>query len=310
MSWFLGGGSSPSKEPSRAAEWSTLLSTDASGRLSLGEPALAKLEAMDEPVALVAFATYRKRGEASARHFVEGLLSPRADDACPAPGGDDARAGAPAVALCSLSFERAAHSDAVDDAAHAAAAHKGAHRTLFVDASAVLLAAAQNAPGARALLAATLLASSSLVFEAPGAGRDAAAADAALLAFTALEELVSLVVVNAGDRADEKNHEKLFEHMPGLLWALDATPADASAGDGGEKRKPPSARQALEKVFANESGFSDEVARRNHARMLAQSVFKRRDGAWLCGAADARRACLRKVLSPRARARPSSRGRR
>ena len=31
MSWFLGGGSSPSKEPARAAEWSTLLSTDASG---------------------------------------------------------------------------------------------------------------------------------------------------------------------------------------------------------------------------------------------------------------------------------------
>ena len=58
---------------------------------------------------------------------------------------------------------------------------------------------------------------------------------------------------------------------------------------------PPPPRQAAERALTAETGFGEDAARRNHARMLLSSVFRRRDGAWLTGGPDARRAALRKV---------------
>ena len=290
MSWFLGGGSSPSKEPSRAAEWSTLLSTDASGRLSLGEPALAKLEAMDEPVALVARRDDRKRGEASARDSSRAC-SPRADDASPRRAATTRARRARGRALLALVRARA-HSDAVDDARHAAAAHKGAHRTLFVDASAVP-AAAQNAPGRRAA-AATLFASPRRsTLGAPRRCR----VDAALLAFTVLEES-SCRRQRGRPRRREEPREALRAHA-GLAVGARRRRRRRERGDGGESASRP--RRQAPRRSSNRAASPTRSRGQPRAHARAVRLPARRRVAVRRGRRA--RACLRGALAESSRAR-------
>lgn len=109
------------------------------------------------------------------------------------------------------------------------------------------------------LAALALLSSSAVLFAA-------AAKSAALEQWSGPLEALMSSLVSFDDESDD--HEAVFSAMPALVWAFEEAPTGSPA-------------KALDALLTSESGFSEEVSRRNNARHLVKSVFQRRDATRL-----------------------------
>ena len=140
----------------------------------------------------------------------------------------------------------------------------GAEATVLLVDCGVAVGPALDGAGAKAL-ACVLLGGSVCSYAAPGGVDHARAVEP----WAALDGVLRRIAYNAGrDGKDAGEQEGVVGAMPHLVWAFET--CAASVGPA----------KVLEgAVLAAEKGFSEDVAKRNNARLLVTSVFARRDGA-------------------------------